>query len=422
MELNWLIQAWEYPPEERFKSKQERTEQFTQAVYDAPGAADISLRDTLLSHIRSTEEWTTQLLCWLLRNEPVFRNTLFKKCDIELPASCIIEAEKDFYNQGASGTYDLSISTIEGEHVGIVENKLDADFNDDKNRFNPHSRTGGCVGDSKDPQLPKYLSALLAESNCSRASKFIVILTKYDVLDNPQVVWLRKQACQSNVKVGLLAWHTVVSLLDEYCEAEQNALIAREIKDFFHWISLDFSQFHEERPAGARKDIIEHLTEKINAMKGTALMLKSSYPNAINSVSHLTVWHPQKCQRVDGDGARTIKYWPSLIILAEGYWVNGAKDSSPLYQVKAGIQYVDENGAVYSTEHMRDLLKKGLLMPTGNPELEKKMSPTVAYPSAECRTMEAFWHTLDIFLYKALVGFSEVLKEKYNIAVDIKKL
>ena len=61
-------------------------------------------------------------------------------------------------------------------------------------------------------------------------------------------------------------------------------------------------------------------------------------------------------------------------------------------------------------------------MPTGNPELEKKMSPTVAYPSAECRTMEAFWRTLDIFLYKALVGFSEVLKEKCNIAVDIKKL
>ena len=58
MELNWLIQAWEYPPEKRFNSKQERTEQFTQAVHDAPGAADIPLRDMLLSHIRSTE-----LLC-----------------------------------------------------------------------------------------------------------------------------------------------------------------------------------------------------------------------------------------------------------------------------------------------------------------------------------------------------------------------
>ena len=234
---NWLIYAWEYPAEDKFEKKNgkfERTPLFANDVINIPGVADEATRYNLLNHIRSQEELTTQLLCWLLNNNRRFQEVFFYKlCNSVSYADAHIEAEKEFDNDGAKGTYDISLIDQNGRIICIVENKIEASFNDPDKRFRMDLHNGGCIGDSKDPQLPKYLASLCAKRNSASTSMTMVILSKYDVTKEEQFMWLKKHAQQNGIIINCIAWHDVVALLDK-CLASNNATVEKEISEFLH--------------------------------------------------------------------------------------------------------------------------------------------------------------------------------------------
>ncbi|MBO5766106.1 MAG: PD-(D/E)XK nuclease family protein, partial [Lentisphaeria bacterium] len=136
--IETLLDLWEYKCEMCSAEKSENSDDETNSIklMDLIRTRADATNFNFVEHIRSAEEFSTQILCKLLNDIEAFQLEflqqigLFAECNKENFNKLVVEAE---HSVGKSEKYDLSFwkekkEPEEKELVCIVEVKIDADF------------------------------------------------------------------------------------------------------------------------------------------------------------------------------------------------------------------------------------------------------------------------------------------------------
>lgn len=222
--INTLLELWEYRCEMCSAEKSENSDNETTSIklMDLIRTRADATKFDYVEHIRSAEEFSTQILCKLLNDIEAFQLEflqqigLFAECNKENFKKLVVEAE---HSVGKSEKYDLSFwkekkEPEEKELVCIVEVKIDADFQPN--------------------QLGRYYDNL-PKCEFGEKESGLATLTKYCVQHHQQV---KDAKGYSGIKFNTLLWCDIIDLLAKY----QNASLVQQAIELF---KSDYFLLHE---------------------------------------------------------------------------------------------------------------------------------------------------------------------------------
>ena len=227
--IETLLELWEYKCEMCSAEKSENSDNETPSIklMDLIRTRADATQFDYVEHIRSAEEFSTQILCKLLNDIEAFQLEflqqigLFAECNKENFNKLVVEAE---YSVGKSEKYDLSFwkekkepekkEPEERELVCIVEVKIDADFQPN--------------------QLGRYYDNL-PKCEFGEKESGLATLTKYCVQHHQQV---KKAKGYSGIKFNTLLWCDIIDLLEKY----QNTSLVQQAIELF---KSDYFLLHE---------------------------------------------------------------------------------------------------------------------------------------------------------------------------------
>ena len=222
--INTLLELWEYRCEMCSAEKSENSDNETTSIklMDLIRTRADATKFDYVEHIRSAEEFSTQILCKLLNDIEAFQLEflqqigLFAECNKENFNKLVVEAE---HSVGKSEKYDLSFwkekkEPEEKELVCIVEVKIDADFQPN--------------------QLGRYYDNL-PKCEFGEKESGLATLTKYCVQHHQQV---KDAKGYSGIKFNTLLWCDIIDLLAKY----QNTSLVQQAIELF---KSDYFLLHE---------------------------------------------------------------------------------------------------------------------------------------------------------------------------------
>lgn len=222
--IETLLELWEYKCEMCSAEKSENSDNETPSIklMDLIRTRADATNFDYVEHIRSAEEFSTQILCKLLNDIEAFQLEflqqigLFAECNKENFNKLVVEAE---YSVGKSEKYDLSFwkekkEPEKKELVCIVEVKIDADFQPN--------------------QLRRYYNNL-PKCEFGEKESGLATLTKYCVQHHQQV---KKAKGYSGIKFNTLLWCDIIDLLEKY----QNTSLVQQAIELF---KSDYFLLHE---------------------------------------------------------------------------------------------------------------------------------------------------------------------------------
>ena len=222
--IETLLELWEYKCEMCSAEKSENSDNETPSIklMDLIRTRADATKFDYVEHIRSAEEFSTQILCKLLNDIKAFQLEflqqigLFAECNKENFNKLVVEAE---HSVGKSEKYDLSFwkekkEPEEKELVCIVEVKIDADFQPN--------------------QLGRYYDNL-PKCEFGEKESGLATLTKYCVQHHQQV---KEAKGYSGIKFNTLLWCDIIDLLEKY----QNTSLVQQAIELF---KSDYFLLHE---------------------------------------------------------------------------------------------------------------------------------------------------------------------------------
>ena len=295
----WIFRTLVWDGLVRTKASQQRFDNVVKN--NMPSCYDEAGYNILQSHLRSDEEFLTQILYWLLDKHDVFRS---KFCEtLKIAASCrfLAETPEDV------NRFDLRIVDGNGAFYGIIECKKEADFNPAKD------------GKYQD-QITKY-KEFLQEEFGDQAEARLFTITKYP-------------AAADKVR-NAHSWYEVYTLLDQV----ENERIRNDVKEVFQYMRLDCKDFFE--PEFSRKELVGEIKNFIEIYRSKNMQLHGNRTSdKATGFFNFTVYFPEKCTRLEGDGSRYLYAIPSLNIECSGYLL-GCKQQKEsrdiLLQLRASI-------------------------------------------------------------------------------------
>ena len=255
----------------------------------------------LQSHLRSDEEFLTQILYWLLDKHDVFRSKFCETLKIAESCRFLAETPEDV------NRFDLRIVDGNGDFYGIIECKKEAGFNPAKD------------GKYQD-QITKYKEFLQKEFG-DQAEARLFTITKYPVTAD-------------KVK-NAHSWYEVYTLLDEV----ENERIRNDVKEVFQYMHLDCKDFFE--PEFSRKELVSEIKNFIEIYRKENMQLHGNRTgDNATGFFNFTVYYPKECKLLEGNGSRYLYAFPSLNIECSGYLL-GCKQQKEsrdiLLQLRASI-------------------------------------------------------------------------------------
>lgn len=302
MSENWLLKVLnsEQWPWERVGKVVKRTPKAEIDYYNKIGLPEVTFcgdqdreetRKILAGHIRSVEEFFTQVLCWLLKDKrfKVFRNTFLEKIFTSpLGEDIVIEAEVPEKNEGKKNSrYDIAIykKLCSPENlIAIVECKIkNQDFR----------------------SLERYHNALKKNKSTN-----LVTLT-----------YLKHES--DGFSSRQLYWHQIYKML-EYIDVKK---VKEDVQEVFRRYNLDCKYFSEGFDSGKRREIIGKI-QLFLASKCEESDFKPNTYGVDNKVNFCTlvIYNGKSHKRVRKDGARNLYATPSFAVALDGFMIRGYQD------------------------------------------------------------------------------------------------
>jgi hypothetical protein len=389
MSNNWLLDAWKLEPKYYKVGKQfERSSKLEN--YPLPPAwlaGDENaekVKKQLLSHLRSPEEFVTQILFWLLAardSHGQWRFQCFRDKFMELYGINKVVRFEAEYSEGED-RYDLVGFDNDNRLACILENKINAQIGDD--------------------QLSRYWNKLK-----NVPESVLGLLTLFNEDTNGQVVEVQKLTQKGNCRFVRHFWHDIYSLLEEIAEEK----VKNMLKTIFEYFQFDIEEYSLPRKSESRKSHIERIETLIHKKCGDSFLIKANYPRSLSSVSHITIYCPNNHEKIIGTGSRTIKFLPALLVLCDGFRMHG-KRTGEICSIKCGILHRNADGNIRSTKNMIELDPKEIEEMTIYDTRYPDWQNSIHYPSEACPKENDFWQMVEKVIGDAIEVFKIFLLNK----------